>query len=119
MAGNTGSDGSITIDTRLDTSGFKRQSAKLNTAVSSLSRQVNNLGKSLQATFSKGANPAAVERLNGKMAEAEQQMQSLKEKMLAFADTEIKTEAYERVCGQIKKTEEALQRLYERQEKLK
>ena len=119
MAGNTGSDGSITIDTRLDTSGFKRESAKLNTAVTSLSRQVNNLGKSLQATMSKGANPAAIERFRIKAAETEQQLQSLRERLMAFGETEIKTDKYNELCAEIKKTEEALQRLYERQEKLK
>ena len=119
MAGNTGSDGSIIIDTRLDTSGFKRESAKLNTAVTSLSRQVNNLGKSLQATMSKGANPAAIERFKVKAAETEQQLQSLRERLMAFGETEIKTDKYNELCAEIKKTEEALQRLYDRQEKLK
>lgn len=119
MAGNTGSDGSITIDTRLDTSGFKRESAKLNTAVTSLSRQVNNLGKSLQATMSKGANPAAIEQFKVKAAETEQQLQALREKLLAFGETEIKTDKYNQLCAEIKKAEEALQRLYERQDKLK
>ena len=47
----TRSDGSITIDTRLDNSGFARGSGELRQAVQSLSRQINSTGAQLRDAF--------------------------------------------------------------------
>lgn len=115
MSGNTGSDGSITFDTRLDTSGFKKGTDRLNNAVASFSRQVSTLGKQLQTAFSKGAKPETIEKLRAKMADAEHQADTLRDRMLAFERTEFKTEAYENVLKEFEKLDDTLGKLTEKQ----
>ncbi len=57
MAG-TNSDGSIIIDTGLDTKGFDKGSKELLAAIQSLTNEVNQLGQTLQNTFSNYGNAA-------------------------------------------------------------
>jgi phage-related protein len=47
-----GSDGSITIDTKLDNKGFDKGSQEMLSAIRSLSQEINRLGRTLQSTFS-------------------------------------------------------------------
>ena len=79
----TNSDGSIIIDTGLDTKGFDKGSKELLNAVSSLTKEVNQLGKTLQATFSgygKSAenSDAKARQLEDTVRNLEAKVQSLK-----------------------------------------
>lgn len=82
MPGRNGSDGSITIDTGLDTKGFDRGSKELLDAIHSLTQEINRLGQTLQTTFSgygraaEGSN-AEVQQLEATVQTLEAQVQGL------------------------------------------
>lgn len=81
MAG-TNSDGSIIIDTGLDTKGFDKGSKELLAAIQSLTQEVNQLGQTLQNTFSNYGNAASgsnteVDALQNKVVALEAKVESL------------------------------------------
>ena len=89
MAAN-GSDGSITIDTRLDNKGFEKGSQELLNAIRSLTQEINQLGKILQSTFSNYGKSA--EGADAKMRQTEGTIERVKVKAedmnRAFRDTQ-------------------------------
>ena len=89
MAANN-SDGSITIDTRLDNKGFEKGSQELLNAIRSLTQEINQLGKILQSTFSNYGKSA--ENADAKMRQTEGTIERVKVKAedlnKAFQDTQ-------------------------------
>lgn len=91
MPGRNGSDGSITIDTGLDTKGFDRGSKDLLDAIHSLTQEINRLGQTLQATFS-GYGRAA-EGSNAEVQQLEATVQTLEAKVQGLNATIAELEA--------------------------
>lgn len=73
MAGQT--DGSIIIDTELNSDGFKAGSAELLAAIKSLSNEIKDLGKTLRETF--GGNDKSVSTTDNKVQALEATISSL------------------------------------------
>lgn len=65
-----GADGSIVLDTGLDTKGFDRGSKELLAAINALTKEIEHLGQTLQTTFSAYGN--AAQGSDGKMQQLEQ-----------------------------------------------
>lgn len=59
MADSNNSDGSIIVDTEIDTEGFESGSDRLKSAIESLLRQVSSTGESLRSHISEGFSGAA------------------------------------------------------------
>ena len=99
MPGTDNSDGSIIIDTGLDTKGFDKGSKELLSAINSLTKEVNQLGKTLEATFSNYGKSA--ESSDTKVQQLEKTVQTLEVKVktlnTTIADLESQLEA---VSGQ-------------------
>ena len=99
MPGTDNSDGSIIIDTGLDTKGFDKGSKELLSAINSLTKEVNQLGKTLEATFSNYGKSA--ESSDTKVQQLEKTVQTLEAKVktlnTTIADLESQLEA---VSGQ-------------------
>ena len=91
MPGRNGSDGSITIDTGLDTKGFDRGSKELLDAIHSLTQEINQLGKTLQATFSSYGR--AAEGSNAEVQQLEATVQTLEAKVQGLNATIAELEA--------------------------
>lgn len=79
MPGRTGSDGSITIDTKLDNTGFERGSDRLRHAVQSLTNQVNATGGQLKNSFKFdfGQPKQAVNSFSGAIKQANSEITGL------------------------------------------
>lgn len=81
MADNK-ADGSIVIDTGLDTKGFDKGSKELLTAINSLTKEIERLGQTLQTTFSNYGNVAQnsdtkVQKLEQTVVQLEARVQEL------------------------------------------
>ena len=112
------SDGSMIVDTEIDTEGFLKDSEKLRRAITSLSKQVDTIGQQMKTAIAKN-NTAAMEVLNQKFAESQNQAEALRKKMEGFSRTKILSDDYARTTAEIKKTEAELSKLMERQEKMR
>lgn len=86
MAGQA--DGSIIIDTELNSDGFKAGSAELLAAIKSLSEEVKNLGATLKEIFSKSLTPEVnTSGAEEKVAALEAQVQELEAAMEELQNT--------------------------------
>ncbi len=86
MPGN-GSDGSITIDTELDKTGFDKGSDKLLNAVKDLTSAVDNLGDNMMSSFSQvipllSNISSAASRVNGEMTKTATQTADANERVV-------------------------------------
>lgn len=103
-----GSDGSIIIDTELDSSGFQRDSKSLQKQADNLVASINKIGKIPfdSARFSTQVDKArdSIEQLQGKLEE--------------MGSKTISTADYESVTKSIEKAEKALFKLYDRRDLL-
>lgn len=112
------SDGSMIVNTEIDTEGFKKDSEKLERAVASLSKRVESIGQQMKTAIAKN-NTSAMESLNRQFSESQTQVDALRRKMEAFSHVKILSDDYIKTTKEIEKTEEALSRLMERQEKMR
>ena len=112
------SDGSMIVNTEIDTEGFKKDSEKLEKAVASLSKRVESIGQQMKTAIAKN-NTSAMESLNRQFSESQTQVDALRRKMEAFSHVKILSDDYIKTTKEIEKTEEALSRLMERQEKMR
>lgn len=112
------SDGSMIVDTEIDTEGFLKDSEKLKKAVASLTKQVDSIGQQMKTAIARN-NAAAVETLKRRFTEAQGQAEALRNKIEGFSHVKVLSDDYIRITDEIKKADTAMQRLIERQEKLK
>ena len=103
-------DGSIIVDTEIDSSGFKSGSTQLKSAINSLVRQVNGLGPAFQKaiagnTKAMGTFEAKASALKAKIAELETQMTKLGTKRLPTADYKYFTLELEKAKNQLAQLE--------------
>lgn len=108
-------DGTVLIDTEIDTSGMKPGTKEVEAAVRRMANGIDDLGKKSEIAVQKQA--AAFAKLNNQYAAQEQKVKKLREELEAYAETKIPTQEYLEVQAQIEKTEQKLSALTERQEK--
>ena len=94
------SDGSVIIDTRMDTSGFGKGIADAKQKVSSFSGSLNKLGNTIKNTFSESNSTnvgKSYEQLQREIAKAEERLDKLIEKQIRFTETggNIKSRTFE------------------------
>ena len=111
MAENT--DGSIIFDTALDNTGFKKGSAKMESAVKSLVGSVNNLGKKIDTGFSNGN---AVLSFTAKLYDAQTRAAELQAMLAQLGSQQIATQQYTDLSKQIERAEKSLLGLYDRRD---
>ena len=107
-----GADGSIIIDTALDSSGFNAGSAKLSKACDSLINKVGNMSARLQGGFVPGSG---LDKMAEQTATVQHEIDVLQEKLNALGDTPIKTDDYAGLEQALKKAENELLRYQDRQ----
>lgn len=107
-----GADGSIIIDTALDSSGFNAGSAKLSKACDSLINKVGNMSARLQGGFVPGSG---LDKMAEQTATVQHEIDVLEEKLKALGDTPIKTDDYAGLEQALKKAENELLRYQDRQ----
>ncbi len=99
-------DGSIIVDTEIDTKGFARDSSKLQTAVTSLGRQVDNLGPTLRKAMAGSAS--AMASFAERTEKAEATIADLENKIEQLGSKRIKSQAYEDITKQADKAKAKL-----------
>lgn len=107
-----GADGSIIIDTALDSSGFNAGSAKLSKACDSLINKVGNMSARLQGGFVPGSG---LDKMAEQTATVQHEIDVLQEKLNALGDTPIKTDDYAGLEQALKKAENELLKYQDRQ----
>lgn len=107
MAGQA--DGTIIVDTELNSEGFKAGSAELQRAVKSLSGKINNLGPTLHKALSGGES--AITSFNAKTAALEDTIAELETKMDALGNATFETADYQSLCAEIDAVSQKLDQL--------
>lgn len=108
-------DGSIVIDTEINTKGMKPGTEEVEAAVRRMANGIDDLGKKSEIAVQKQVTAFA--KLNSLYAEQERKVEKLREALEAYSETKIPTQAYAEVRNQIEKTEQKLTALLERQQK--
>lgn len=108
-------DGTVLIDTEIDTSGMKPGTKEVEAAVRRMANGIDDLGKKSEIAVQKQA--AAFAKLNNQYAAQEQKVKKLREELETYAETKIPTQEYLEIQTQIEKTEQKLSALTERQQK--
>lgn len=108
-------DGSIVIDTEINTKGMKPGTEEVEAAVRRMANGIDDLGKKSEIAVQKQVTAFA--KLNSLYAAQERKVEKLREALEAYAETKIPTQAYDEVRNQIEKTEQKLTALLERQQK--
>lgn len=108
-------DGSIVIDTEINTKGMKPGTEEVEAAVKRMANGIDDLGKKSEIAVQKQVTAFA--KLNSLYAAQERKVEKLREALEEYAETKIPTQAYAEVRNQIEKTEQKLTALLERQQK--
>lgn len=111
------SEGSMTVNTEIDTEGFQKGSEKLKNAISSLSKQVDSIGRQMKTAIARN-NVAALEALNQKFSESQTRADALRRKLDALSNVKILSGAYANTLKELNKVDEKFQALIDRQEKM-
>ena len=108
-------DGSIVIDTEINTKGMKPGTEEVEAAVRRMANGIDDLGKKSEIAVQKQVTAFA--KLNSLYAAQERKVEKLREALETYAETKIPTQAYAEVRNQIEKTNQKLTSLLERQQK--
>ncbi len=111
------SDGSIIIDSEIDTEGFEAGSKKLHKAMTSLSTKFQSLGTVFQKALS--GNEKAISSFETKTAALENTISELEEQLQSLGNAKMPTEDYQWFTTEIQKANNELDKLYEREAKMK
>ena len=109
-------DGSIIVDTEIDTQGFEADSAKLQKAIQSLNRKMETLGSTFKKAVSGNSN--AIASFDDKTGELESKIADIQQKMNRLGSARVPTESYAQLSKEAQKAEQELLKLYNRQEKM-
>lgn len=106
-------DGSIIIDTELDSQGFKKGSDELQKALKSLGSKMDSLGP----TFDKAlkGNAKAIQTFESKVKGLESSIDEVKKKMANLAEERIPTKQYTELQKAVKQSETELDKLIHKQ----
>lgn len=109
-------DGSIIVDTEIDSSGFKSGSAELKSAVKSLTKQVSGLGPTLQKAVS--GNAKAMGTFEAKATTLKNKIAELETQLTKLGHTRIPTEDYRYFTLELEKAQAQLAKLEAREAKM-
>lgn len=109
-------DGSIIVDTELDTQGFAAGSKELQRAIKSLNSKVNALGPTMKKAVS--GSTSALSTFEGKAETLEKTISVLEEKLKSLGSQRLPTEDYAWLQTELEKAEKALEKLEDRQAKM-
>ena len=107
MAGQA--DGSIVVDTELQTEGFDRGSREMQRAIGSLQTKVNNLAPTMKKAMQGSAS--ALESFDGKVGPMRETISALEEKLEQLGKARLPTEDYQWLQTEIAKAEKELDKL--------
>lgn len=108
-------DGTVVIDTEIDTDGIQAGSKEVEARIRNLAREVNNIGATAKAALNKQIDAFA--KLNNEYAAQEQKVESLREKVAEYGNQKIPTDEYREIQAQIEQAAVKLNRLKEAQER--
>lgn len=107
MAGQA--DGSIVVDTELQTEGFDKGSREMQRAIGSLQTKVNNLAPTMKKAMRGSAS--ALESFDGKVGPMRETISALEEKLEQLGKARLPTEDYQWLQTEIAKAEKELDKL--------
>lgn len=107
MAGQA--DGSIVVDTELQTEGFDKGSREMQRAIGSLQTKVNNLAPTMKKAMRGSAS--ALESFDGKVGPMRETISALEEKLEKLGKARLPTEDYQWLQTEIAKAEKELDKL--------
>jgi phage-related protein len=107
MAGQA--DGSIVVDTELQTEGFDKGSREMQRAIVSLQTKVNNLAPTMKKAMRGSAS--ALESFDGKVGPMRETISALEEKLEQLGKARLPTEDYQWLQTEIAKAEKELDKL--------
>lgn len=113
---NSQADGSIIIDTQLDTQGFEANSAELGKAIGSLKSQVDKLGPIFAQSLNGGVG--SIQKFKDKTDGLKGTVSKLETELRALGNTRIPTDDYKFIQDQINKIDQELEKLQEKQAKM-
>ena len=111
MAGQA--DGSIVVDTELQTQGFDRGSKEMQRAIGSLQTKVNNLAPTMKKAMRGSAS--ALESFDGKVGPMRETISALEEKLGQLGGMRIPTDDYKWLQTEIGKAEKELGKLLDKE----
>lgn len=92
-------DGTVVIDTEIDTDGIQAGSEEVEARIRNLARKVNNIGATAKAALNKQIDAFA--KLNNEYAAQEQKVESLRKKVAEYGNQKIPTDEYREIQAQI------------------
>lgn len=104
-------DGTVIIDTELDTDGIQAGSKEVEARLRNLAREVNNIGATAKAALNKQIDAFA--KLNNEYAAQEQKVESLRKKVAEYGNQKIPTDEYKEIQAQIAEATAKQNRLIE------
>ena len=108
-------DGTIVIDTQIDTKGVDAGSEKTEASLRRMAKKVNDIGTTAKAALNKQIDAFA--KLNNEYAAQEQKVESLRKKVTEYGNQKIPTDEYKEIQAQIEQATAKLNRLKEAQER--
>lgn len=111
MAGQA--DGSIVVDTELQTQGFDKGSKEMQRAIGSLQTKVNNLAPTMKKAMRGSAS--ALESFDGKVGPMQETISALEEKLGQLGRMRIPTDDYKWLQTEISKAEKELGKLLDKE----
>lgn len=110
-------DGSIIVDTELDTQKFQAGSAEMHRAVKSLAGTVKSLGPTFQKALS--GSESAASTFNAKAAALEDTIAELQEKLRGLENARVPTDDFQWLTTEIEKANSQLNALEDKQAKMR
>lgn len=104
-------DGTVVIDTEIDTDGIQAGSEEVEARIRNLAKKVNNIGATAKAALNKQIDAFA--KLNNEYAAQEQKVESLRKKVAEYGNQKIPTDEYKEIQAQIAETTAKQNRLIE------
>lgn len=108
-------DGTIVIDTQIDTDGIQAGSKEAEARIRNLAKKVNDIGATAKAALNKQIDAFA--KLNNEYAAQEQKVENLRKKVAEYGNQKIPTDEYREIQTQIEQATAKLNRLKEAQER--
>lgn len=110
-------DGSIIVDTEIDTEGFKAGSNKIQKAISSMNSKMKNLGPTFQKALSGSAS--AMSSFDAKATILENTISEIETELQKLGSTKVPTDIYAGLIESADKCSYKLDTLYQKQKKMK
>ena len=109
----TESDGKITIDTEIDTSGMKAGSAEIEASARRMAASVSGIGEKTKSAMQKQMD--VFSKMNQTYAQQEQKVDALKQKLKEIEDQKVETEEYKKLSSELVALEEEFDKVEAKQ----